>query len=79
MMSVVVLKYKAPAISASPSLSNAGAEALAPKYLSSKSSYDAAALASLAAAAVAELPAFVSLVAALVAEVAFCAVVAEVV
>ena len=45
-----VLKYKAPVISASPSLSTVGAEPLAPKYLSSKLSKEAAALVSLVAA-----------------------------
>jgi hypothetical protein len=71
------LKYNAPVIRASPSLSSAGAEALAPKYLSSKSSYELAALVALEAAAVAELAALVSLVAALVSDVAAAAALAE--
>jgi hypothetical protein len=64
-----VLKYNAPTRSVLPSLSNVGAEDLEPKYLSSKASYDAAALVSEVAAAVAELAALVAEVEALLAEV----------
>ena len=58
---MVVLKYKAPTISASPSLSTEGAEDLAPRYLSSNESYEAAADVALEAAEVALEAAFVSL------------------
>jgi methyl-accepting chemotaxis protein len=70
MMFSVVSKYKAPLIRALPSLSNEGAEALLPKYLSSKASKELAALVADVAAEVAELDAFVAEVAALVALVA---------
>ena len=69
-MLLVVLKYNAPVIRASPSLSTVGADDLAPKYLSSNESYELAALVAEVAAAVAELAEFVADVAALVAEVA---------
>ena len=70
-----MLKYKAPAIKALPSLSNEGSEDLLPKYLSSKESR--AAKAAFAAdvavdaeldAELAELLAFVACVVAVVAE-----------
>jgi hypothetical protein len=64
-----VLKYISPAASASPSLSNVGSEALAPRYLSSNSSRLAAALAALVAAADAELAEAVADAADAVAEV----------
>ena len=66
---VDVLKYKSPAVSASPSLSVDGAELFAPKYVSSKESADAAAAAALAAAAVFEAAAAVAEVAELVSDV----------
>lgn len=47
----VLLKYSAPATSASPSLSTVGSAVLEPKYLSSNVSYADAADAALAAAA----------------------------
>jgi len=75
--SAVVSKYKAPVKSASPSLSNAGVDDLAPKYRSSNESKlaaafvsDVAAFVSLVAAFVSDVAAFVSLVAALAADVA---------
>ena len=55
-----MLKYNAPVNKALPSLSNVGAEDLEPKYLSSKASYDAAALVALVAALLAELLALVA-------------------
>ena len=67
---VDVLKYKSPAVSASPSLSVDGSELFAPKYVSSKESADAAAAAALAAAAVFEAAAAVAEVAELVSDVA---------
>ena len=74
---LLVFQYNAPVSNALPSLSVLGAEDLAPKYLSSKLSNDAAAAFWLTRAAaaeldelVAEVPALVALVAALAAEVA---------
>jgi hypothetical protein len=52
-----------------PSLSSVGATAFAPRYLSSKLSYDAAALISLVAALLALVAAFDALVDALLADV----------
>ena len=66
----VVLKYKAPVISASPSLSVDVLEDLAPKYLSSKESNEFAAEVALEDAEVALLAAAVAEDAAAVAEVA---------
>jgi hypothetical protein len=45
MLLSVVLKYKSPALNASPSLSTVGLEDLAPKYVSSKLSAAASAAA----------------------------------
>ena len=73
----VVFQYKAPVSNGLPSLSTVGGVALAPRYLSSKESYEAAALladvaadAALVAASVAEVAALAADVAADVAEVA---------
>ena len=65
--SIVVLKYAAPAIRGPPWLLVEGSEALAPKYLSSKSSNKSAVSEALEAAAVALEAALVALEAALVA------------
>ena len=72
-----VFQYKAPVSNALPSLSNVGTDDLAPRYLSSKESYesaaavaDAAALVALVAAALAEFADAVAEADALVAEVA---------
>lgn len=64
-----MLKYKAPATRAFPSLSNVGAEDLAPKYLSSKESNEAKAADAAELAVDAEDAALVSEVAALLADV----------
>jgi hypothetical protein len=66
---VVVLKYKAPSIKASPSLSSVGSEAFGPKYLSSKESYAASAFEALVAALVADDAAAVAELEALVSDV----------
>ena len=57
-----MLKYKSPALRASPSLSVAGSDDLAPKYVSSKLSAAAAAAVAELAAAVAELAASLAFV-----------------
>jgi hypothetical protein len=57
-----VLKYRAPVNSAPPSLSRVGSEDFGPKYLSSKLSYEAAALVALVLALDADEAALVALV-----------------
>ena len=57
-----MLKYRSPALRASPSLSTVGSDDLAPKYVSSKLSALAAADAAELAAAVAELDASLAFV-----------------
>ena len=64
------MKYKSPAVSASPSLSTVGSDDLAPRYVSSKLSAAASAAVCAACAAVLAVSAAVALVAALVALVA---------
>ena len=66
----VVFQYQSPALSASPSLSVAGSDDLAPKYTSSIPSAEAAAAAALTAAAEAEVEAADACVVAVVAELA---------
>jgi hypothetical protein len=63
----VELKYNAPVRSALPSLSTVGSDDLAPKYLSSKESKEAAALVSEVAALLAEVLALLACVLAVVA------------
>ena len=72
-----MFQYNAPLAKASPSLSVEGADPLAPKYLSSKLSKDAAAAVALLAEAVAEVAEAVALV--LASEAFVVAVAAEVV
>lgn len=69
MFLLVEFQYKAPSSKAFPSLSNVGADAFEPRYLSSNSSYDVAAELALVAAEDAEVAAEDALVAAEVADV----------